>query len=114
MGMVDWLIVQTSRDTGIENSQLEGLDFADDLALLEGPRSDKQQILDYLVRHGSQIGLKISAKRTKLMAIYTNEDGYFILRQRKGAWKSVWIHILRKFDYEPQISSDYVPFPQQL
>ena len=46
---------------------LEDIDFADDLALLSSKKKHIQEKVDRLCKHGKEIGMKSSIKKTKLM-----------------------------------------------
>ena len=72
---MDWLMRQTIgvatrglKWTGTQET-LEDLDFADDIALLSVSAEDMQLKTDRLYEMGQRIGLKISEKKTQLMAL---------------------------------------------
>ena len=56
---------------GYPVSQLEDLDFADDLAFLSVKRIHLQEKTDRLERHAKQTGLTINTSKTQVMSINT-------------------------------------------
>ena len=75
---MDWLMRQTKTDRGIDwvnGKQLEDLDFADDIALLEHGALPMGTRLENLERTGEKIGLKISYSKTKVLEMYTTGGG---------------------------------------
>ena len=68
---IDWVMRKCCRgETGIdwvENSQLEDLDFADDIALLSRNNQDMQRKTDNLSSIASKVGLQISYEKTNIM-----------------------------------------------
>ena len=82
---IDWV---TSRATecvkrGIRwtpFSQLEDLDYADDIALLSHTTNHTQQKTDKLTEFGEQIGLKINIKKTKIMTVNIEKKANITVR----------------------------------
>jgi len=74
---IDWVMRQTTSDRprGIQwtlFSQLEDLDFADDLSLLSSKQEHLQQKTERLNTFSKQVGLNISRKKSQVMAINTS------------------------------------------
>ena len=66
---VDWVTSRTTEDArrGIRwtpFTQLEDMDYADDIALLSHSASHIQQKTDRLATYGEHIGLKVNGKKT--------------------------------------------------
>ena len=59
-------------------TMLEDLDFADDLALISSTFMHIQMKIDRLNRNGKGTGLKISAKKTKVMRINVNNNAVVV------------------------------------
>ena len=59
----------------VNGKQLEDLDFADDIALLEHDALRMGTRLENLERTGEKIGLKISYSKTKVLEMYTTGGG---------------------------------------
>ncbi|KAL1267682.1 hypothetical protein QQF64_033045 [Cirrhinus molitorella] len=73
---VDWITTNTTADKsrGIQwtlSSQLEDLDFADDLALLSTNLPNMQSKTDMLNKYAKQAGLNINTSKTQVMCINT-------------------------------------------
>ena len=73
---IDWVMRQTTSDRprGIQwnlFSQLEDLDFADDLSLLSSKQEHLQQKTERLNTFSKQVGLNINRKKSQVMAINT-------------------------------------------
>ena len=51
------------------NTQLDDLDFADDLALLSSTRQQMQAKTDILAEKSAQIGLHVNTGKTKVMRV---------------------------------------------
>ena len=71
---IDWIMKTTTsgKKTGIQWtlwSQLEDLDFADDLALLSHSHQQMRAKTDYLVQVSKQTGLKVHPDKTKILKI---------------------------------------------
>ena len=71
---IDWTMKRSTEHhhTGIQwnlFSQLEDLDFADDLALLSETHKHMQQKTERLQEKSSQLGLKINVGKTKVMKV---------------------------------------------
>ncbi|XP_073695611.1 uncharacterized protein [Garra rufa] len=71
---IDWIMMTTTRErrTGIQWtlwSQLEDLDFADDLALLSHSQQQMQEKTSVLAVTSSQVGLNIHTEKTKILKI---------------------------------------------
>lgn len=71
---IDWVMRKTTEDSsqGIRwslFSTLDDLDFADDLALLSHTHQHMQEKTTRLQKHGQQIGLRISTKKTETMTL---------------------------------------------
>jgi hypothetical protein len=71
---VDWVTSRAMEDArrGIRwtpFTQLEDLDYADDLALLSHTQGQIQAKTEKTAEYGEQIGLRINAKKTKLMTV---------------------------------------------
>ena len=76
---IDWIMKETtkSRRQGIQWtpwSQLEDLDFADDLALLSHNHQQMKDKTQELVRISQSTGLKVHPGKTKVLKINTNVD----------------------------------------
>ena len=52
-------------------TQLDELDFADDLALMSHSHRQMQDRTTYLARISAQVGLKINKKKTKILTLNT-------------------------------------------
>jgi len=75
---MDWLMRQTKTNRGINwvnGKQLEDLDFADDIALLEHDALPMGRRLENLEQTGDKIGLKISSSKTKVLEMNTTSGG---------------------------------------
>ena len=71
---IDWIMRKSTNNTGITwkvFKNLEDLDFADDLCLLSSNKNQMQQKLDLLVANASKVGLKVNQKKTKVLAVNT-------------------------------------------
>ena len=71
---IDWVMKKTTEDSprGIRwnlFSNLDDLDFADDLALLSHTHQHIQDKTNRLQKFGQQVGLRISSKKTEMMTI---------------------------------------------
>ena len=66
---MDWLMRQTKTDW-VNGKQLEDLDFADDVALLEHDAFAHEKEIGNLERTGEKIGVKISSSKTKVLSFY--------------------------------------------
>ena len=71
---IDWVMRQTTADQarGIRwtlLTQLEDLDFADDLALMSHTHQHMQEKTSRLNTFAQQVGLKISQKKTEVMML---------------------------------------------
>ena len=76
---IDWVMNRTTegRRTGIRwklTSVLEDLDFADDIALLSSRCVDIEDKTSRLVDEAARVGLKINAKKSKVMRINARND----------------------------------------
>lgn len=76
---VDWVTSRATEDAnrGIRwtlFTQLEDLDYADDLALLSHASSHIQQKTDRISEYGEQIGLRVNIKKTKLMKVNVRKE----------------------------------------
>ena len=76
---IDWVMSRTTegRRTGIRwklNSVLEDLDFADGIALLSSRYVDIEDKTNGLVDEAARVGLKINAKKSKVMRINARND----------------------------------------
>ena len=76
---IDWVMRKSTENeqTGIkwiDNSVLEDLDYADDLALLSANHTDAQSKLDSLQHYSNQIGLKINTSKTHILDFTTSND----------------------------------------
>ena len=58
---------KTTRIKWLNNTTLEDLDFADDIALLSHPYNDKQIKITSLSKIASQIGFLINSTKTKIL-----------------------------------------------
>ena len=72
--VVDWIMRNTLQEgnTGIRwkfNTQLEDLDFADDIALLSSTRQHIQTKTDKLTHEAERVGLKVNVDKYKLLRI---------------------------------------------
>ncbi len=73
---LDWVMRKSvgGRKRGIRwtlREQIEDLDYADDLSLLSHTGIDMKEKTNRLRDYTEQVGLKINAKKTKLMTIQT-------------------------------------------
>ena len=74
---IDWIMKETTSQgrNGIRwtlmgpNTQLDDLDFADDLALLSSTRQQMQAKTDILAEKSAQIGLHVNTGKTKVMRV---------------------------------------------
>ena len=66
---------QTKTIDWVNGKQLEDLDFADDIALLEHDALPMGRKLENLERTGEKIGLKISSSKTKVLEMNTTSGG---------------------------------------
>ena len=68
---IDWILTRSTGDnTGIQwtlNSQLDDLDYADDLALLSHTRAQMQTKTDKLCENSAMVGLQVNIAKTKVM-----------------------------------------------
>ena len=76
---IDWVMNRTTegRRTGIRwklTSVLEDIDFADDIALLSSRCVDIEDKTSRLVDEAARVGLKINAKKSKVMRINARND----------------------------------------
>ena len=76
---IDWVMSRTTegRRTGIRwklTSVLEDLDFADNIALLSSRYVDIEDKTNGLVDEAARVGLKINAKKSKVMRINARND----------------------------------------
>ena len=76
LDVIDWVMRKTTSDkpSGIQwtlFSQLENLDFADDLAFLSVKRDHLLEKTDRLERYAKQTGLTINTPKTQVMSINT-------------------------------------------
>ena len=76
--VINWIMkTTTGRDNGIQWTlwtQLDNLDFADDLALLSHNHSQMQDKTTLLETTSAGIGLKINRKKTELMKMNTTAN----------------------------------------
>ena len=77
--VIDWIMktTTTGRNNGIQwtlRTQLDGLDFADDLALLSHSHSQMQDKTTVLETISAGTGLKINRKKTELMKMNTTAN----------------------------------------
>jgi hypothetical protein len=81
--VVDWLMKQTTEalpegvNTGLEwidGQVFEDLDYTDDLGLVSEGIDDLQRKTIRLSRRGKSVGLKISAKKTKILRVCTDNE----------------------------------------
>ena len=77
--VIDWLMkrVTEMRSTGIEwvnDTVLEDLDYADDLGLVSNNFNDTQEKMTRLARRARMVGLRVSAKKTEILRLNTQED----------------------------------------
>ena len=82
---IDWIMRRTTKDqrTGIQwtlLTQLEDLDFADDLALVSENHTHMQQKTDRLQTNSEQLGLKINTGKTKTMRLNPSKQDPITLR----------------------------------
>ena len=85
--VIDWSMRQTTADKhrGIQwtlFSQLEDLDFADDLAILSTNPGHLQQKTDRLSKYAKQTGLTINTTKTEVMAINTNTSAHITINDK--------------------------------
>ena len=71
---IDWIMHETTSqaNTGIRwkfTSQLEDLDFADDIALVSTNHSQMQKKMDKLSKTAERVGLNISQSKTRVMKV---------------------------------------------
>jgi hypothetical protein len=76
--VIDWLMkrVTEMRNTGIKwvgNTVLEDLDYADDLDLVSNNFDDTQEKMTRLARRAGVVGLRVSAKKTEILCLNTQE-----------------------------------------
>ena len=76
---IDWIMKKTTkyRRNGIQWtpwSQLEDLDFADDLALLSHSHQQMQEKTELLNTVSTQLGLNINRSKTRIMKVNTKND----------------------------------------
>jgi hypothetical protein len=76
---IDWVLSKATEDSrrGIRwtpFSQIEDLDYADDLALMSHTERQIQEKTERVGRFGQQVGLKINAKKTKLMTVNIDRE----------------------------------------
>lgn len=77
---IDWIMKTTTARTrtGIQwttFTQLDDLDFADDLALLSHTRQQMQEKINSTAATSAQLGLNISKQKTKILKVNnTNND----------------------------------------
>lgn len=81
--LVDWIMKKTTRNkTGIRwnaFSQLEDLEFADDVCLISEKRQHMQKKTEKLSKEAKKIGLSINTKKTKIIKINTEREmGIFV------------------------------------
>ena len=77
--VIDWIMKRTTngRNNGIQwtlLTQLDDLDFADDLALLSHNHRQMQNKTNRLVEESAKVGLQINTKKTELMKINTTSN----------------------------------------
>ena len=77
--VIDWLMrrVTDVGQTGIEwveGTVLEDLDYADDLGLVSDNLEDTQEKMTRLARNAETVGLKVSARKTEVLRINTQDD----------------------------------------
>lgn len=63
----------------VNDTHLEDLDYADDIALISHTHDDMQAKLDSLAQHAGQVGLKINAGKTKSMRLNTTNRNYLVV-----------------------------------
>ena len=63
-------------------TQLDDLDFADDLAVMSHSNRQMQDNTTYLARLSAQVGLKINKKKTKILRPNTTCERPISLRER--------------------------------
>ena len=100
---IDWTMKRSTKHhrTGIQwnlFSQLEDLDFADDLALLSETHKNMQQKTERLQEKNIQLGLKINVGKTKVMKLNSRSSepislGVVLLRKYKTSSTSIGINI---------------------
>ncbi|KAK2189686.1 hypothetical protein NP493_99g00005 [Ridgeia piscesae] len=74
---IDWIMKKTNRRNGIQwtpGSQLEDLDFADDLALLSHSHQQMQEKTELLNTVSTQLGLNINRSKTRIMKANTKNN----------------------------------------
>lgn len=84
---IDWIMKSTTEGTrnGIQWTlwtQLEDLDFADDLALLSHRHAQMQEKTTRLAEVSAKVGLKVNKKKTQLMKMNTTNDNPIALGGR--------------------------------
>ena len=77
--VIDWIMKTTTaqRRNGIQwtlTTQLDNLDFADDLALLSHSRQQMQEKTTILADTSSQIGLNIHKRKSKVLKVNTTSE----------------------------------------
>ena len=82
---VDWIMSRATEDArrGIRwtpFTQLEDLDYADDIAALSHTAAHIQQKTDRIAEYGEQIGLTINNKKTKVMTVNVDRKANIIVR----------------------------------
>jgi hypothetical protein len=83
--VIDWVMTKATADgrRGIRwtpFTQLDDLDYADDISLLSHNADHIQQKTDRLAEYGEQVGLRINIKKTKLMKIGTERRDSITVR----------------------------------
>jgi hypothetical protein len=77
--ILDWVMKKaTKTPRGIQwtmSSRLEDLDFADDICMMTHRESDMRAKLNQLVHYAGQVGLKVNARKTKLMRLDPDSRG---------------------------------------
>ena len=102
--VIDWIMktTTTGRNNGIQWTlwtQLDDLDFADDLALLSHNHSQMQDKTTLLKTTSAGIGLKINRKKTELMKMNTTANAPITVGEEPyGRWSlsstwDVWLTI---------------------
>ena len=76
---IDWITSRTTQDArrGIRwtlFTQLEDLDYADDIPLLSHTEQQMQQKFDRLMQYGEQVGLRVNTKKTQLMTVNVSRE----------------------------------------
>ena len=84
---VDWIMrnATNGKRTGIRwkfTTQLEDLDYADDIALLSSKHQHMQEKTERLCKHAESIGLQINTDKTKVLRINNKETNPITIKGR--------------------------------